>query len=166
MFNVTIASLIWSIGSLLFAVMGQITAKVWLFHRRPDLQNAGVSAPEASSPAVSPLQITAKTAAAQRGVLASAVAGRGFSGQSGRGRVPRRSGGTWQLSTRWASEALSERRSFRVWASCAIAGGTDAISAQLRTNTLSIDYSALRKVRLMRQLPVSGSSPSATGATP
>ena len=77
-----------------------------------------------------------------------------------------RSGGTWQLSTRWASEALSERRSFRVWASCAIAGGTDARSAQLRTNGLSIDYNAFRKVRLMRRLPVSGSSPSATGATP
>src|SRR5438067_8156956 len=152
MFNVTIASLIWSIASLLFAVMGQITAKVWLFHGHPDLQNAGVSAPEASSPAVSPPQITAKTAATQRGALASAAAGRGFSGQSGRGRAPRRSGGTWQLSTRCASEALSERRSLSVWASCAIADGTDAISAQL-TNTLSIDYSALRKVRLMRQLP-------------
>jgi hypothetical protein len=53
-----------------------------------------------------------------------------------------------------------------VCASCAIAGGTDAISAQLRTNGLSIDYSAFRKVRLMRRLPVSASSPSATGATP
>ena len=125
-FNVTIASLIWSITSLLFAVKGQITAKVWLFHRRPDLQKAGVSAAEAGSVAVSSLQITAKTAAAQRGALASAAAGRGFFGQSGRGRVPRRSGGTWQLSTRWASDALSERRSFNVWASCAIAGGTDA----------------------------------------
>src|SRR5207248_6922052 len=36
--------------------------------------------------------------------------------------------------------------------------GTDTMSAQLRTNTLSIDYSAFRKVRLMRRLPVSGSS--------
>src|ERR1700739_2566689 len=84
-FNVTIASLIWSITSLLFAVKGQITAKVWLFHGRPDLQNAGVSVAEASSLAVSSLQITAKTAATQRGALASAAAGRGSSAQSGRG---------------------------------------------------------------------------------
>src|ERR1700746_2480734 len=96
-FNVTIAGLIWSITSLLFAVKGQITVKVWLFRRRPDLQKAGVSVAEAGSVPVSSLQITAKTAAAQRGGLASAVAGRGFSGQSGRGMAPRRSGGTWQL---------------------------------------------------------------------
>src|SRR4051812_10726907 len=128
-FKLALAGLIWSITSLLFAVKKQITAKVWLFHRRPDLHKAGVSEAEAGSLAASSLQITAKTAATQRGALESAVAGRGFFAQSGRGKVPRRSGGTWQLSTRWASEALSERRSFRVWASCAIAGGTDARSA-------------------------------------
>ena len=62
-FNVTIASLIWKITSLLFTVKGYKIAKVWLFHWRPDLQKAGVSAAQASSPAVSSLQITAKTAA-------------------------------------------------------------------------------------------------------
>src|SRR6516162_7686419 len=40
--------------------------------------------------------------------------------QSGRGTDPRRSAGTWQLSTRWLSDALSESRSFRVCPSCAI----------------------------------------------
>jgi hypothetical protein len=39
-FNVTIANLIWSITSLLFAVKGQKTAKVWLFLRRLHLRKA------------------------------------------------------------------------------------------------------------------------------
>jgi small-conductance mechanosensitive channel len=61
-FEVTMARLIWSITSLLFAVKGQKTAKAWLFLRRLDLQKAGVSAAESSSLAVFSLQITAKTA--------------------------------------------------------------------------------------------------------
>jgi hypothetical protein len=65
-FNVTITNLIWSITSLLFAVKGQKTAKVWLFLRRLDLQKAGVSAAESGSPAVLSLQITAKTATAPK----------------------------------------------------------------------------------------------------
>jgi hypothetical protein len=65
-FNVTIASLIWSITSLLFAVKGQKTAKLWLFLRRLDLQKAGVSAAESSWLAVFSLQITAKTATTRK----------------------------------------------------------------------------------------------------
>ena len=60
-FNVTTARLIWSITSLLFAVKGQKTAKVWLFLCRLDLRKAGVSAAESSSLAVFLLQTTAKT---------------------------------------------------------------------------------------------------------
>ena len=45
--HVTIASLIWAIASLLFAVMGQKTANVWLFLRHLDLQKA--RAPAAAS---------------------------------------------------------------------------------------------------------------------
>jgi len=52
---------------------------------------------------------------------AADAGGRGSSGQSGRGLAPRRSSGTWQLSTRCSSDALSERRSFNVRASCATA---------------------------------------------
>jgi len=52
---------------------------------------------------------------------AAGAGGRGSSGQSGRGLGPRRSRGTWQLSTRCSSDALSERRSFNVRASCATA---------------------------------------------
>src|SRR5438270_105321 len=66
-FNLTIASLIWSITLLLFAVKVQKTAKVWLFHPRLDLQKAGVSAAESSSLAVFLLQITAKTATTPKG---------------------------------------------------------------------------------------------------
>src|SRR5204863_4153239 len=65
-FNVTIASLVWSITSLLFAFKGQKTANMWLFLRRLGLQKAGVSAAESSSPAVLSLQITAKTATAPK----------------------------------------------------------------------------------------------------
>ena len=65
-FNVTIANLIWSITSLLFAVKRQKTANEWLFRRRLDLQKAGVSAAESSSLAVVSLQITAKTATAPK----------------------------------------------------------------------------------------------------
>jgi hypothetical protein len=44
------ASLIWSVTSLLFAVKGQKTANAWLFLCRLNLQKAGVSAAESSSP--------------------------------------------------------------------------------------------------------------------
>ena len=65
-FNVTIANLVWSITSLLFAVKGQKTANVRLFLRRLDLQKVGVSATESSSLTVYSLQITAKTAIAPK----------------------------------------------------------------------------------------------------
>jgi hypothetical protein len=59
--HVTITSLIWAIASLLFAVMGQKTANVWLFLCHLDLQKA-IPAAASSSLAVFSLQIAAKTA--------------------------------------------------------------------------------------------------------
>ena len=85
----------------------------------------------------------------------------GFGGQPGRGIGPRRSGGTWQLLTRCSSEALSDRRSFKVNASWANEAeySVNAIAAYNRARMSQ----CLARGSLRRSVPGQVGSPTPSG---
>ena len=80
----------------------------------------------------------------------------GFGGQPGRGIGPRRSGGTWQLLTRCSSEALSDRRSFKVSASW-------ANEAECSVNAIAA-YNRARMSQCLARGPLRPSVPGQVGS--